>query len=85
MGDTVIFSARAIPGNERDISAVKNNLIGAGIRVVAPYNTENNIHVSGHPCRDEIQDMYQWVRPQIVIPVHGERMQLEAQAKFARD
>jgi ribonuclease J len=84
-GDTAIFSARAIPGNEREISAVKNNLIGSGVRVVAHYNTQNTIHVSGHPCRDEIAQMYSWVRPKVVIPVHGERMQLEAQAKFARD
>lgn len=84
-GDTVIFSARPIPGNEKNINAVKNNLSAGGVNVVTPRDTKNIIHVSGHPCRDEIAEMYQWVRPQIVIPVHGERTQLEAQADFARE
>jgi ribonuclease J len=83
-GDTVIFSARAIPGNEKSINAVCNNLVAGGIRVVTPDDTDNVIHVSGHPCRDEIAEMYQWLRPQTVIPVHGERTQLNAQADFAR-
>lgn len=82
-GDTVIFSARAIPGNERDISAVKNNLSAGGIQIVTPSDTSNTIHVSGHPYREEISQMYHWVKPQCVIPVHGERAQLEAQANFA--
>ncbi|MFN3701790.1 MAG: ribonuclease J [Alphaproteobacteria bacterium] len=83
-GDTVIFSARAIPGNERNISAVKNNLSAGGVKIITPKDTESIIHVSGHPYQDEIAQMYQWVRPQMVIPVHGERLQLEAQAKFAQ-
>ncbi len=83
-GDTVIFSARAIPGNERSINAVKNNLVAAGVRVVSPKETQNIIHVSGHPCRAEIAQMLQWVKPQYVIPVHGERSQLDAHAKFAK-
>ena len=83
-GDTVIFSSRAIPGNEREINTVKNNLSGAGVRVVTPRDTAHTIHVSGHPCRDEIAQMLQWVRPNVVVPVHGERMQLEAQARFAQ-
>jgi ribonuclease J len=84
-GDTVIFSARAIPGNERDINHVKNNLMAGGIRIVSPGDTPHIIHVSGHPCREEILEMYQWTRPQIVVPVHGERVQLEAQAALARE
>ncbi len=84
-GDTVIFSARAIPGNEREISSVKNNLSGAGIHTVTPKDTKNTIHVSGHPYRDEIAQMYHWVKPMSVIPVHGERTQLEAQAGFAKE
>lgn len=83
-GDTVVFSARAIPGNEEDINAVKNNLAASHIRVIGTYDTEHIIHVSGHPCQDEILDMYHWTRPKIVIPVHGERSQLEAQARLAR-
>ena len=84
VGDTVIFSARPIPGNESAINVVKNNLIAGGVRVVTPSDTDSQIHVSGHPCRDEISDMLSWVRPKLVIPVHGERMQLDAQAKFAQ-
>ncbi|MCB1681967.1 MAG: ribonuclease J [Alphaproteobacteria bacterium] len=83
-GDTVIFSARAIPGNERNINTVKNNLVAQGIRVISPGETVGVIHVSGHPCRDEIQQMLQWTRPSCVIPVHGERVQLEAHAALAR-
>jgi ribonuclease J len=84
-GDTVIFSARAIPGNEEDINAVKNNLAATGVNVIGTYDTPHTIHVSGHPCREEILDMYRWVRPKIVVPVHGERAQLEAQARLARE
>ncbi len=84
-GDTVVFSARAIPGNEKDINHVQNNLVAAGVRVVTPKDTEHLIHVSGHPCRDEIAQMYQWLRPTTVVPVHGERTQLDAQAVFAKD
>ncbi len=84
-GDTVIFSARAIPGNERNINTVKNNLSAAGVRIVTPSDTPNIIHVSGHPCKAEITQMLQWVKPNCVIPVHGERLQLDAQAKLAQE
>ncbi len=84
-GDTVIFSARSIPGNERGINDVKNNLTAAGVRVISPSDTKHTIHVSGHPCRDEIAEMFQWIRPKAVIPVHGERTQLEAHASFAKE
>lgn len=84
-GDTVIFSARAIPGNEKSINQVKNNLSAAGINIVTPRDTKNIIHVSGHPCRGEIQEMLQWLRPQLVVPVHGERVQLDAHAAFAQE
>jgi len=83
-GDTVIFSSRAIPGNEAEINHVKNNLSASGVNIITPDDTKYKIHVSGHPYRDEIADMYQWLRPQVVIPVHGERIQLEAQAALAR-
>lgn len=82
-GDCVIFSSRPIPGNEKEIGAVKNNLSAAGIDVITANDTEEIIHVSGHPCQDEIADMFSWVKPGCVIPVHGERTQLEAHAKFA--
>lgn len=83
-GDTVIFSARAIPGNEKDINTVKNNLVAGGVKVIDPRDTSHVIHVSGHPAREEILEMFLWTRPQTVIPVHGERTQLEAHAELAR-
>lgn len=82
-GDTVIFSSRAIPGNEKNINNVKNNLAGAGIRIVTPRTSEHCIHISGHPCRDEIAEMLRWTKPACVIPVHGELTQLRAHANFA--
>lgn len=82
-GDTVIFSSRAIPGNEKNIYGVQNNLAAAGVKIVNPNDTKHCIHVSGHPCRDEIIDMFDWLKPDMVIPVHGERVMLEAHAKLA--
>jgi ribonuclease J len=83
--DTVIFSARPIPGNEKEIIAVKNNLAASGVRVISPRDTRHIIHVSGHPARDEITQMLQWVKPQSLIAVHGERTMLEAHASLARE
>ena len=83
-GDTVIFSSRAIPGNEVEINTVKNNFSGAGVKVIDPDNTAHKIHVSGHPYADDIRDMLSWVKPQIVVPVHGERIMLDAHADIAR-
>lgn len=82
-GDTVIFSARPIPGNEREIIEVKNNLAASKVRIISPRETHHTIHVSGHPARDEIAQMFQWLRPQSVIAVHGERTMLEAHAALA--
>ncbi len=82
-GDTVIFSSRAIPGNEKDINQVKNKLTEVGINVITPRDTDKTIHVSGHPCQEEIAEMLSWLKPQMLIPVHGERQQLEAQSEFA--
>lgn len=83
-GDTVIFSSRKIPGNERDIIDVKNHLVASGIKVITPGNTKARIHVSGHPYRDEIKDMFSWVKPESVIAVHGEISMLKAQEEIAR-
>ena len=83
-GDTVIFSSRAIPGNEKNINNVQNNLASANVKVINPKDTEHCIHVSGHPCQDEIIEMFDWLKPNTVIPVHGERMMLEAHAKLAK-
>ncbi len=84
-GDTVIFSARPIPGNEREIISVKNNLAASRVKVISPRDTSHCIHVSGHPARDEITQMLQWIKPRAVIAVHGERTMLEAHAALARD
>jgi ribonuclease J len=78
--DTVIFSSRMIPGNERSISALQNRLVLQGIKVITAH--EEDIHVSGHPAQDELRQMYAWVRPQILVPVHGEARHLQAQANL---
>lgn len=80
--DTVIFSSREIPGNEVGISIMKNNLTRLGVRLVE--DVDGHIHVSGHPNREELTEMYQHVRPHISIPVHGERRHLEEHAKLAK-
>lgn len=81
--DTVIFSSRVIPGNEVGIAAMKNNLARLGVRIIE--DSDAHIHVSGHPNREELVEMYQHVRPQISIPVHGERRHLEKHAELARE
>jgi ribonuclease J len=78
--DTVIFSSRMIPGNERSISALQNRLVLRGIKVITAH--EEDIHVSGHPARDELRQMYEWVRPEILVPVHGEARHLQAHATY---
>lgn len=79
-GDTVIFSSRMIPGNERSISALQNRLVLKGVKVITAH--EEDIHVSGHPAQDELRQMYEWVRPKILVPVHGEARHLQAHAVF---
>lgn len=81
-GDTVIFSSREIPGNESRIGYVHNLLIGMGVDVITPR--KGDIHVSGHPARDELAQMYQMIRPQIAVPVHGEARHLHEHAKLAK-
>ena len=82
-GDTVIFSARVIPGNEVGIAAMKNNLVRRGVTLIE--DSDAHIHVSGHPNREELVEMYQHVRPTIAIPVHGERRHLEMHGKLAHE
>ncbi len=82
-GDAVIFSSRIIPGNEIAINRLHNRLSEQGVEVVTAY--EENVHVSGHPARDELAQMYQWIRPKIAVPVHGEPRHLLAHAKLAED
>lgn len=81
-GDSVIYSARVIPGNEKRINYLQNALVRAGVEVVTDHGDE--IHVSGHPARDELAQMYAHVRPHIAIPVHGEARHLHEHAKLAR-
>jgi len=81
-GDTVIFSSREIPGNERAIGRLHNKLASLGIDIVTAR--DEDVHVSGHPARDELIQMYQWVRPKIAVPVHGEARHLIAHAELAR-
>ena len=69
-GDTVIFSSRIIPGNERSIFTLQNRLAQRGVSIIT--EKDHFVHVSGHPCRDELADMYRWVRPEIAVPVHGD-------------
>ena len=80
-GDTVIFSSRIIPGNEIAIGRIMNQLSDLGVQIVT--ERQAHVHVSGHPGRPELIQMYQWVRPQIVIPVHGEPRHLAAHARVA--
>ncbi len=83
-GDHVIFSSRVIPGNEVPIRALQNGLADRGVRLYSEKD-HPGIHVSGHPCRDELKQMYQWARPQIAVPTHGERRHLVEHAALARD
>mgnify|MGYP001447739982 CR=1 FL=1 len=76
-GDTVIFSSRTIPGNEKAILEIKNRLIDLGMKIIE--DGDALVHVSGHPRRNELKRMYEWVRPKIGVPVHGEAAHLVAQ------
>jgi ribonuclease J len=81
-GDTVIFSSRTIPGNERAVGGIINNLVLQGVEVIT--DRTHLVHVSGHPRQDELRDMISWVRPQLLIPAHGEALHLSEHAKLAR-
>ena len=82
-GDSVIYSSRTIPGNEKAIIETKNMLIEMGIDIIE--DEDALVHVSGHPRRHELQQMYEWTRPEILIPVHGEAAHLSAHAKLGGD
>jgi ribonuclease J len=81
-GDTVIFSSRVIPGNEKAISQLQNDLTKLGVAIITDH--DEAVHVSGHPARDELAEMYHWVRPQIAIPVHGEARHIKEHVAFAK-
>jgi ribonuclease J len=80
-GDTVIFSAKIIPGNERTLYNLHNQLVRSGIEVIT--EGDHFVHVSGHPCRDELEQMYRWIKPKIAVPVHGEARHLHAHQRLA--
>ena len=80
-GDTVIFSSKIIPGNEIAIGRIMNGLSDLGISIVT--ERQAHVHVSGHPGRPELAAMYDWIRPQIILPVHGEPRHMAEQARFA--
>jgi len=83
-GDSCVFSSRVIPGNDIPIRNLQNKLADLGVRLYTDRD-HPGIHVSGHPCRDELAQMYQWARPQIAVPTHGERRHLLEHVAFARD
>ncbi|MFO7528886.1 MAG: ribonuclease J [Marinobacter sp.] len=83
-GDTVIFSARAIPGNEEAIAALISRLRDLGVRVITAEDAGVPIHASGHPAQEELETMYRWVKPNLAIPVHGEMEHMETNADIAR-
>jgi len=84
LGDHCIFSSRIIPGNELGIRNMQDKLSDRGVRLYTERD-HPGIHVSGHPCRDELKEMYAWARPTIAVPTHGERRHLMEHAAFARD
>ncbi len=79
-GDTVIFSSKQIPGNEVAIGRIQNTLAGKGVTMVT--ERQAHVHVSGHPGRPELAALYEWLRPDLLIPVHGEMRHLMEQARF---
>ncbi len=81
-GDAVIFSSRIIPGNELAIFEMQNRLSALGVQMLTEQ--DHFVHVSGHPCQEELSQMYRWVRPRIAVPVHGERRHQEEHARLAR-
>lgn len=82
-GDTVIFSSKEIPGNERAIGRVQNQLATQGVEIIT--ERQEFVHVSGHPARDEVAKLYEWVKPPLLVPVHGETRHLIEHVKFATE
>lgn len=81
-GDVVLFSSRQIPGNEIAIGRIQNRLAAREITLIT--DRQSPIHVSGHPGRPELQALYGWLRPEILLPVHGEIRHMREQARFGR-
>ena len=81
--DTVIFSSKIIPGNEKKLFKMHNQLVKNGIEVISEEN--EFVHVSGHPNREDLKDMYNWIKPRSVIPVHGEHRHMAEHINFAKE
>ena len=81
--DTVIFSSKIIPGNEKKLYKLHNQLVKNGIEVISEEN--EFVHVSGHPNREDLKDMYNWVKPKSIIPVHGEHRHMIEHINFAKE
>lgn len=82
-GDTIVFSSKTIPGNEREVLSIINKLVSRGVEVITDH--ERLVHVSGHPRREELRKLYECLKPQALIPVHGEAVHLAAHAKLANE
>ncbi len=82
-GDTVIFSSKIIPGNEKKLYRLQNLIAKADVEIITEENAF--VHVSGHPNRDDLKDMYQWVKPKCIIPVHGEHRHMKEHIAFANE
>ncbi|MFL2893314.1 MAG: ribonuclease J, partial [Candidatus Pelagibacter sp.] len=82
-GDTVLFSSKIIPGNEKKLSKLHNQLVKESVEVISEEN--EFVHVSGHPNRDDLKEMYEWVKPKCVIPVHGEHRHMIEHINFAKE
>jgi ribonuclease J len=84
-GDTVILSAKIIPGNEEAVNRLLERLRARQIEVIDADSAEVPVHASGHPCAGELSQMYRWLRPRLAVPVHGEDRHMQANAQVARD
>jgi ribonuclease J len=82
-GDCVIFSSKIIPGNEKKLYNLQNQIVKNNIEIISEENAF--VHVSGHPNRDDLKDMYNWVKPRCVIPVHGEHRHMKEHIGFAKE
>ena len=82
-GDTIIFSSKIIPGNEKKLYQLHNEIVKKNIEIITEENAF--VHVSGHPNRDDLKDMYKWVKPKCVIPVHGEHRHMMEHINFAKE
>ena len=82
-GDTVIFSSKIIPGNEKKLYSLHNDIVRKDVELVTEET--DFVHVSGHPNREDLKDMYKWVKPELIIPVHGEHRHMSEHIKFAKE